>query len=184
MIKSKKDLKDYYTYEKTKYPKLPKLWWLLSFFGFLEVAIIWKYQTRLRKWEYHLNLNHKLRTLFCRVLTLSLGNRYGLALRPNCFAKGLKIMHLGSILVNGEARVGKDCSIHINTSLVATGGTTDSPTIGDGCKIGVGATIIGGIKLGDNVVIGAGAVVTKSFDEDHITLGGVPAKIISHNAII
>ncbi|MFO8069109.1 MAG: sugar O-acetyltransferase [Alkalibacterium sp.] len=50
-------------------------------------------------------------------------------------------------------------------------------TIGDNCWIGTNATIIGGVTLGDNVVIAAGSVVTKSFSDD-VVIGGVPAKII------
>ena len=36
-----------------------------------------------------------------------------------------------------------------------------------------------GVTLGDNVVVGSGAVVTKSFG-DNVILAGVPAKIIGH----
>ncbi|WP_423189654.1 sugar O-acetyltransferase [Alkalibacterium sp. f15] len=50
-------------------------------------------------------------------------------------------------------------------------------TIGDNCWIGTNATIVGGVTLGDNVVIAAGSVVTKSFS-DNVVIGGVPAKII------
>lgn len=50
-------------------------------------------------------------------------------------------------------------------------------TIGDNCWIGTNATIVGGVTLGDNVVVAAGSVVTKSFGND-VVIGGVPAKII------
>lgn len=51
--------------------------------------------------------------------------------------------------------------------------------LGDGCWIGVGAIILAGVELtGRNIVVAAGAVVTKSFSEDNIILGGCPAKII------
>lgn len=183
MIKTRKELKECLRYEKAIY-KLPKCAGLLGLLGITDKAIIWRYQKRLRKWEYHFNSGHKLRALSYKIKTNRLGRKYGFKMQPNNFDVGLKIMHLGSILINGEARVGKDCSIHINTALVATGGTSDSPHIGDGCKIGVGVTIVGGITLGNEVIIGAGAVVTKSFEENHITLGGVPAKIISHKALI
>ena len=93
-------------------------------------------------------------------------------------------MHLGSIVVNKNTRVGRNCSIHINTAFVATGGTVDSPVLGNNCIVGIGAIFVGGIRLGNEVAIGAGAVVTKSFDEDHITLAGVPAKIVSHKALL
>ncbi|WP_368644946.1 sugar O-acetyltransferase [Alkalibacterium putridalgicola] len=49
--------------------------------------------------------------------------------------------------------------------------------IGDNCWIGTNATIVGGVTLGDNVVVAAGAVVKKSFP-DNVIIGGVPAGII------
>ncbi|GEK91546.1 sugar O-acetyltransferase [Alkalibacterium kapii] len=50
-------------------------------------------------------------------------------------------------------------------------------TIGDNCWVGADATIVGGVTLGDNVVVAAGAVVKDSFP-DNVVVGGVPAKII------
>ena len=44
--------------------------------------------------------------------------------------------------------------------------------------IGVGATIIGNITIADNIKIGAGAVVTKSFLTPGVTLVGIPAREI------
>ena len=35
-------------------------------------------------------------------------------------------------------------------------------------------------RIGNNVIVGANAVVIKSVDEDDVTVGGIPAKIISH----
>lgn len=47
----------------------------------------------------------------------------------------------------------------------------------DGASIGTGATILGGIKIGKNAVVGAGAVVTKDVPENAVVVGN-PAKII------
>lgn len=184
MIRTKQELKACLKYERKRYGTIPKHWRLLSCFGISESAIVWRYQTRLRLWEYHANANHKLRAQILKILCNKFGRKYGLKISINNFDIGLKIMHLGSILVNTNSRIGKNCSIHINTAFVATGGKTDSPILGDNCIIGIGATLVGGISIGNNVVVGAGAVVTKSFKENHITLGGVPAKIISHKAIL
>ena len=51
--------------------------------------------------------------------------------------------------------------------------------IGKNCWIGGNAVINPGVTLGDTVVVGSGAVVTKSFG-DNVILAGVPAKIIGH----
>jgi acetyltransferase-like isoleucine patch superfamily enzyme len=55
----------------------------------------------------------------------------------------------------------------------------DGPiVIGDDCWLGTGSTILPGVRLGNHVVVAAGAVVTKSFSEDDIILAGVPARIV------
>lgn len=50
-------------------------------------------------------------------------------------------------------------------------------SIGNNVWIGARVTILAGVNIGDNVVIAAGAVVTKCFGSN-IILGGVPARII------
>ena len=54
------------------------------------------------------------------------------------------------------------------------------PIIGNNVKICTNAIVLGGITIGDNVTIGAGAVVIKSVP-DNCTVVGNPAKPISHN---
>ena len=50
--------------------------------------------------------------------------------------------------------------------------------IGKYCWLGAGCKIMPGVTLGDFTIVGAGAVVTKSFPDGHCILGGVPAKKI------
>lgn len=50
--------------------------------------------------------------------------------------------------------------------------------IGNKCWIGMNAIILPGVKLGDNIIVGAGSVVTKSFPDGNIVIAGNPAKII------
>jgi acetyltransferase-like isoleucine patch superfamily enzyme len=52
-------------------------------------------------------------------------------------------------------------------------------TIGTRCWIGANAVILPGIHLGDNVIVGAGSIVTKSF-ESNVVIAGNPAKIIKY----
>ena len=51
---------------------------------------------------------------------------------------------------------------------------------GQHCSLGAGAKILIGVHLGNHTIVGANAVVTKSFDEENVVLAGVPARIISH----
>ena len=50
--------------------------------------------------------------------------------------------------------------------------------IGNNCFIGEGAMILYGVELADNIIVAAGSVVTKSFNESNIIIGGNPAKKI------
>ena len=56
--------------------------------------------------------------------------------------------------------------------------------IEEGATIGANATIVCGHDIGKYAFIGAGSVVVKTFEENHITLAGVPAKIVSRKAIM
>lgn len=54
------------------------------------------------------------------------------------------------------------------------------PTIGDGTIIGAGAIVLGDIKVGRNVFIGANSVVTQNVP-DNVVIAGAPAKILRVN---
>lgn len=49
--------------------------------------------------------------------------------------------------------------------------------IGDNCFLGMNSTIMGGVKIGNNVIVATGAVVTKDVP-DNMVVGGVPASVI------
>ncbi|MDX6698228.1 MAG: serine O-acetyltransferase [Solirubrobacteraceae bacterium] len=100
----------------------------------------------------------------------------GFTIPRGAFGPGLSLAHYGSVVVNGHARVGRNCRIHSDVNIGVAGG--GAPTIGDNVYIGPGAKIFGPITIGDDAVIGANAVV----DEDvpaGVTVGGIPAKVIS-----
>lgn len=52
--------------------------------------------------------------------------------------------------------------------------------IGDYCFIGMGSIILPGVRIGKHNIIAAGSVVTKSFLDEGVVLGGAPAKIIGN----
>lgn len=52
--------------------------------------------------------------------------------------------------------------------------------IGDNCFIGQNSIILLGVELANNVIVGAGSVVTKSFLEEGTIIGGNPAKVIGN----
>lgn len=144
---------------------------------------IWKYQRLLRRCEYLKNTNHfvpiylNIYYIYSKLQLSQLGKKLGFSISENVFEEGLSIAHYGTIVVNPDAKIGKYCRIHVGVNI---GASIDgkSPVIGDNVYIGPGAKIFGGITLGDNVAVGANAVVNKSFPEG-CTIGGVPAHIIS-----
>ncbi|MGJ1403290.1 serine O-acetyltransferase [Sphingobacterium siyangense] len=143
---------------------------------------IWNFQKILRKSEYYKNCK---KDLFGRVLYLYYKkklNRYGLRLGfsipENVFGPGLAIVHYGSIVVNGAARVGKNCRIHASTNIGASGGSKKAPIIGDNVYIGPGAIIFGEITVGNNNAISANATVNKTIEEENKMIAGTPAKVI------
>ncbi len=145
---------------------------------------IWRYEILLRKVEYRSSCPgtlNRLMALFFKFKFKRLGLKLGFTVDPYVFGPGLSIAHYGSLTVNPNARIGANCRIHEGVTIGATNGSDLAPRIGDNCFIGSGAKVIGDVKIGDDVAIGAGAVVVKDCDENGVSLGGVPAKVISHN---
>lgn len=135
----------------------------------------------LRKEEYYLNC--KPSNVFSKLFNLvyekrrnRLGAKIGFNMEPNCFDEGLTIFHSGSIVVNSESKIGKNCKLHGNNCIGNNGLTNLCPKIGNNVDVGFGAVIIGDIEIADDIKIGANAVVNKSFLEPGITIAGVPAK--------
>ncbi|MCI9180304.1 MAG: acyltransferase [Lachnospiraceae bacterium] len=51
-------------------------------------------------------------------------------------------------------------------------------TIGNNCFIGQRSTILYGVTLADNIIVGSGSLVTKSFLENNIIIAGNPARVV------
>ena len=183
MIKTRTILKEFIIDEKSKYGLNKKSCiriYILSKIG-VESAILFRLQKRLRLTEYFFNTHKKIRFLMSKIKLKKIEQKYSINIPINVFDIGLKIMHLGPIIVNGNAVVGKNCSIHVCTAIAAGGHDSYSPKIGDDVVIGIGAKIIGNINIPNGTAIGANAVVNKSFYEENIAIAGVPAKKISNN---
>ena len=133
----------------------------------------------LRKHEYYLNTRkNRVLLLYYKYRHHKLGLRLGWTIPCNVFGPGLRINHYGCIIVNPKAKIGAWCDIHQGVNI---GESVDgkAPILGDNVWIGPGAKLFGGIKIGNNIMIGANAVVNKSFEEDCVNIAGSPAKIIN-----
>ncbi len=95
------------------------------------------------------------------------------------FAEGLVIMHSHGVVINGGVRGGKNVVIESGVVIGAAhhGLPVKVPLLGDNIFIGTGAKILGGIKIGNNVTIGANAVVVKDAP-DGATIVGIPGRVI------
>lgn len=108
--------------------------------------------------------------------------KLGFSIPINVFGLGLAIVHQGTIVVAGEAKIGANCRIHEGVTIGATNGSSLAATIGNNVFIGTGAKIIGEVAISDNVAIAANAVVVKNVICDNgCTVGGIPARMISEN---
>jgi serine O-acetyltransferase len=87
------------------------------------------------------------------------------------------IDHFGGIIVSGYAKFGDDCRIR-NGVVVGLRRVDDpcAPTIGNKVDIGTGAKILGPISIGNNVMIGANAVVLVDVPDNSIAVG-IPAVV-------
>lgn len=143
---------------------------------------IWKFQRGLRRYEYYLNKSSIFRYWF-RFCHERNSRKLGFSIPPNTFGPGLSIAHRGTIVVNGRARIGGNCRIHVCVNIGASAIDSNAvPVLGSNCYIGPGAKLYGKITLGDNVAIGANSVVNKSFD-DNCVIAGAPARVISNNKL-
>lgn len=176
IINSKKDLKDFLEADrialkkKTRKPKLV-------------ADEIWKFQIILRKTEYYKNCRKDIigKILF-KLYQYNLNKksvRLGFTIPLNCFGPGLRIVHRGTIVINGNTKIGSNCTIHVCVNIGSKPNETQSPVLGNNIYIGPGAKLYGDILIGDNSYIGANAVVNKSFPNGNATLVGIPAKDIS-----
>lgn len=95
--------------------------------------------------------------------------------------KGLFISHPGSIIINSQCEIGNNINIAPGT-VIGYGikkGIKGYPKIGNRVFIGPGAKILGPITIGDDVMIGANAVVLNDVPNNAVAVG-IPAKVVSY----
>jgi serine O-acetyltransferase len=88
-----------------------------------------------------------------------------------------RIDHCGDIVISGDAVIGDDVVIRNGVTIgLRRVSERGSPTIGNRVDIGAGAKILGPISIGDDVLIGANAVVLQDVPSNSIAVG-VPARV-------
>lgn len=91
------------------------------------------------------------------------------------FGRGFVILHSVGVVINTRVQGGE--KIYLESGVVIGETKRGCPIMGNNIFVGAGAKIVGDIRIGDNVTIGANAVVVKSVP-DNVVVGGIPAKVI------
>lgn len=180
MIKTKADLLFYLQEDNRKIGMKNAIIQRLSFSAIFYVYIFFKH---LRYVEYY--KNHKKRTWeyipyfwhLWRYRRLRLKTHIFLA--PNVAGPGFHLVHPGYFRASEYVSIGKECTVLPMVLFGKKNPNVSVPDIivGDNCYISTGVTILGPVNIGNNVTIGAGAVVTKDIP-DNCVVAGIPAKVI------
>ncbi|MBW8904745.1 MAG: serine acetyltransferase [Betaproteobacteria bacterium] len=107
----------------------------------------------------------------------------GISLPPQCeIGEGLYIGHYGSIIVAPPSRIGHNCSLaqNVTVGVAGSGDNRGAPVIGNRVFIGAHSIIVGRITVGDDAVICAGSVVTRSVPARAMVMGN-PARVVSYD---
>lgn len=180
MIDSKDKLKYYLLMDAKRYNgQLPKF---RDFILGNEKWFIFHYIKELRYVEYYLNTKGKrnLNFLWHWFIYKRLGWKLNFIIFPNTVGPGFRIFHSGNFTnIGPDVKIGKNCTL-LTGCVFGHKHEKDVPTpviIGDNFYAGLNVVFVGSIKIGNNVEVGANAVVTKDFP-DNVAIAGVPAKII------
>lgn len=109
-----------------------------------------------------------------RILRILLPEQECLYIKTSQIGGGLYIQHGFATIITAES-IGKNVWINQQVTIGYNG--DKAPIIGDNVVIYAGAKVVGGVRVGNNVTIGANAVVTKDIPDNSV-VGGVPAKIL------
>lgn len=101
--------------------------------------------------------------------------------RRASLGRGFRVLHFGGVMI-GPCHVGENCSVHQHVRLgdTSSAGSTPGPVIGRNVWIGPHARVAGPVRVGDNVTISAGAVVTRDIKSGCLVAGD-PARPLSLN---
>jgi serine O-acetyltransferase len=132
----------------------------------------WRYKIRVRWIRAPFSAIYKLLRLLCEILT-------GIELPCEAVVgRRFRIDHFGGIIISGDAVFGDDCVVRNGVTVgLRNTGTLGSPVLGSRVDIGAGAKILGSIRIGDDVAIGANAVVLIDVPSNSIAVG-VPARVL------
>jgi serine O-acetyltransferase len=132
----------------------------------------WRYGVHSRPLRLPLSFLYKAFKLLMQIMT-------GIDLPcETVIGRRFTIDHFGGIIISGDAVFGDDVTIRNGVTVgLRRSGVRGAPVIGNRVDIGAGAKILGNIKIGDDVTIGANAVVLTDVPSHSVAVG-VPARIL------
>jgi serine O-acetyltransferase len=142
----------------------------------------WRYSIRSRWLRMPFSLVYRVLKLLSQILT-------GIDLPCEAtVGRGFRIEHFGGIIISGDAVMGDDVVIRNGVTIgLKKIGEPGSPVIGNRVEVGAGAKILGRIHIGDDVQIGANAVVIRDVPPGHMAVGiparNIPRKDLSTNRL-
>lgn len=119
--------------------------------------------------------------IVAKVLLRRYSFKYGIDIPYNTsIGPGLYIGHFGGIVISHKAKIGMNCNINHGVTIGSTygGKHPGSPVIGNRVYLGPGSKIMGAVTIGNDVAVGANAVVTESVPDKAVVVG-IPGKIVS-----
>ncbi len=132
---------------------------------------------------------HRLRAILyplARVVYRHYQHKHGVWLVPGTkIGRGLFLEHMGDIVVNSRAVIGKNCNIASGVTIGQTnrGKRKGTPTLGNNVFVGPGAKILGNVSIGNNVAIGANCVVVDDIP-DNAVVAAQPGQVISYSGTV
>ena len=140
------------------------------------------FQHRLRYvvyFRYAQNTNNPIVKLFCEYKLFRLCRKYGIEIKTSTkIGKGFVMCHPYNITISTDATIGENVNILKGATIgAAFGKYPGAPTIGNRVYIGLNSTILGGITIGDDVVIAPNTFVNEDVPSHSIVIGN-PCKII------
>lgn len=96
--------------------------------------------------------------------------------------EGLYIGHYGAIILPRHGSIGHNCSFAQNSTIgvAGTGENRGAPVIGDRVFVGAHSVVVGKISIGDDAMICAGSIVTRSVPPRAVVMGN-PARVLSYD---
>lgn len=140
------------------------------------------FQHRLRYMVYFRlaqNSTSKWKRLFCKYKMFKLCRKYGIEIKtPTKIGPGLVMVHPYNITISPYASIGKNVNIMKGATIGLAGGKRPgAPTVGDCVYIGINSTLLGGITVGDDVLIAPNTFVNQDIPSHSIVIGN-PCRII------